>query len=62
MGSGEFRGAFYFKFEVNLKFLFIEMIFFYDFFLNQRNNMVFMIGNRDVKIPGSFQSFNPGIF
>ena len=46
-GSGEFRGVFCFRFEVNLKFLFLEK----RFFLTQRNNMIFMI--RNDKIAGN---------
>jgi hypothetical protein len=50
-GFGEFRGVFYFRFEVNLEFLFIEKNFFRIFFQNQKNNMTFMI--RNVKIAGN---------
>jgi hypothetical protein len=49
--QGEFRGVFYFRFQVNLKFLFIEKNFFRIFFQNQKNNMIFMIKN--VKIAGN---------
>ena len=44
-GVGEFRGVFYFRFEFNLKFLFLEKNFFRNFFQNQKNNMIFMIRN-----------------
>ena len=45
LGFGEFRGAFYLRFEVNLKFLSIEKNFFENFFRNQKNDMIFMIRN-----------------
>ena len=44
-GFGEFLGVFYFRFEFNLKFLFLEKNFFRNFFRNQKNNMIFMIRN-----------------
>ena len=39
-GSGKFRGVFYFRFEVNLKFLSIKKNFFRIFFRNPKNEII----------------------